>query len=219
MSLFEYFQQATLAEPLRYMLLISSLTLLPLFFVALTCFTRFIIVFSLLRFSLGLQQTPPNVVLLTLAFFMTLYAMGDTFKTIEHNVIAPYTQNSLSASDAIQSGSNIMKTFMVSQTRPDDMRLILSLQEKKMPDSLEQLDLLDVIPAFLISELTTAFKIGFVIFIPFLLVDLVVASVLMSLGMIMLPPVTVSLPIKIMLFILIDGWAMITQTLISSVRL
>lgn len=219
MSLFEYFQQATLAEPLRYMLLISSLTLLPLFFVALTCFTRFIIVFSLLRFSLGLQQTPPNVVLLTLAFFMTIYAMGDTIKTVERDVIVPYTQNNLSASDAIQSGSNIMKTFMVSQTRPDDMRLILSLQEKEMPGSLEQLDLLDVIPAFLISELTTAFKIGFVIFIPFLLVDLVVASVLMSLGMIMLPPVTVSLPIKIMLFILIDGWAIITQTLISSVRL
>ena len=219
MSLFEYFQQATLAEPLRYMLLISSLTLLPLFFVALTCFTRFIIVFSLLRFSLGLQQTPPNVVLLTLAFFMTLYAMGDTIKTVERDVIVPYTQNNLSASDAIQSGSNIMKTFMVSQTRPDDMRLILSLQEKEMPGSLEQLDLLDVIPAFLISELTTAFKIGFVIFIPFLLVDLVVASVLMSLGMIMLPPVTVSLPIKIMLFILIDGWAIITQTLISSVRM
>lgn len=217
MSLFEYFQQATLAEPLRYLLLISSLTLLPLFFVALTCFTRFIIVFSLLRFSLGLQQTPPNVVLLTLAFFMTLYAMGDTFKNVEHNVIIPYTQERLSTSEAIEDGSNIMKTFMVSQTRPDDMRLILSLQKKEMPNSLEQLNLLDVIPAFLISELTTAFKIGFVIFIPFLLVDLVVASILMSLGIIMLPPVTVSLPIKIMLFILIDGWALVTQTLVSSV--
>lgn len=201
---------------LRSFVMLSALAFLPLLVIALTSFTRIIVVLSLLRSALGLQQTPPNSVLLTLAIFLTLFSMNPVFEAAKQSAIDPYSRHEISADAALAKGFEPFKQFMVRQTREEDLRAVIQMAKVPMPKSIDEVGALQLIPAFMLSELRTAFQIGFVIFLPFLLIDLVVAAILMALGMIMLPPTTISLPLKILLFLLVNGWALLAQALLNS---
>ncbi|NVJ62248.1 MAG: flagellar type III secretion system pore protein FliP [Gammaproteobacteria bacterium] len=203
-------------DPLKVVITLTTLSFIPLLLVACTTFTRFVIVFSMLRFALGLQQTPPNIVIISLSVFLSLFVMKEPLTEVYDQSVTPYLSDTITAEEAFDKGKIVFTRFMSSYTNPDDLALFVTYDKKEMPESVEEVDFFHLVPAFLLSELKTAFKIGFMIFIPFLLVDLIVSSVLMSLGMIMLPPITVSLPIKIMLFVIIDGWNLVVQTLLMS---
>ena len=205
-----------LASPLKYLLFITALSFIPAALIALTSFTRIIVVLSMLRFAFGMQQTPPNSVLLTLALFLTLFTMAPVIEEIHSEVVTPFGQQQISLEQGISKALIPIREFMVRQTREEDLAVILNIAKAPEPETLEEIKTLHLIPAFMLSELKTAFKIGFVLFLPFLLIDLVVASSLMSLGMIMVPPMTIALPIKVLLFVIIDGWALVTQSLLAS---
>lgn len=200
---------------LRSFLLLSLLSFIPLMVIALTSFTRIVVVLSLVRSALGLQQTPPNSVLLTLAMFLTLFSMSPVFQSAKQAGLDPYLRNEIPAQTAVARAFEPFKLFMIKQTREDDLLAVVRMAKVPMPKSMQDIGALQLIPAFMLSELRTAFQIGFVIFLPFLLIDLVVAAILMALGMIMLPPTTVSLPLKILLFLLINGWTLLAQALLS----
>lgn len=206
-----------ISGPLSIISLMTALSFIPVVLIAMTCFTRFVIVFSLLRYALGLQQTPPNIVIIVLSLFMTLFSMSNTINQLDSEVITPYVEKSIEIGEAVKRSESIMKGFMLKHTNESDLAAMLEASGSNVPNSHADTNMLSLIPAFLLSELKTAFKIGFIIFIPFLLVDLIVSSILMSLGMIMLPPITISMPIKIMLFVLLDGWSLISSQLITSV--
>jgi flagellar biosynthetic protein FliP len=201
---------------LRTFVLLSLLSILPVLLIGLTSFTRIIIVLSLLRHALGLPQTPPNSVLVTLAIFLTIFSMGPVIERVNSDSVQPYLQEKITVAKAIELGTLPIRDFMVRQTRESDLSAVLEMAHAPRPEKVEDIKFTQLAPAFLLSELKTAFQIGFVIFLPFLLVDLVVAAILMALGMIMVPPTTISLPIKILLFILIDGWVLISRALVSS---
>jgi flagellar biosynthetic protein FliP len=200
---------------LRSFLLLSLLSFIPLMVIALTSFTRIIVVLSLVRSALGLQQTPPNSVLLTLAMFLTLFSMSPVFQGAKQAGLDPYMRNEIPAQTAVARAFEPFKLFMIRQTREDDLLAVVRMAKVPPPKSMQDIGALQLIPAFMLSELRTAFQIGFVIFLPFLLIDLVVAAILMALGMIMLPPTTISLPLKILLFLLINGWTLLAQALLS----
>lgn len=206
----------TWAPELKTLSLLTVLSFIPVLLIAVTAFTRIIIVLSMLRHALGLPQTPPNVVLLTLALFLTLYCMQPVWQQIDEQAVKPYHNQQITLEQALDNGIAPLKSFMVSQTRESNFAAVYQMAKVPLPASAEEVSLIYLIPAFLLSELTTAFQIAFVIFIPFLLIDLIVASVLMSLGMIMVPPISIALPIKVMVFVLIDGWSLVTQSLVSS---
>ncbi|MFT4925212.1 MAG: flagellar biosynthetic protein FliP [Phenylobacterium sp.] len=205
-----------LAPELKVVGMMTLMSFIPLFIISMTAFTRIIIVLSMLRQALGVQQTPPNAVLITLAIFMTYFTMAPAIEVIEKNAITPYLQQQITLDETITRIEAPLRAFMIHQTREADFAVILKVSNTPVPASANDISTAKLIPAFMLSELTTAFKMAFVIFLPFLLVDLVVASILMSLGMIMVPPITIALPLKIMLFVVIDGWALITEALISS---
>jgi flagellar biosynthesis protein FliP len=200
---------------LRSFLLLSLLSFIPLMVIALTSFTRIVVVLSLMRSALGLQQTPPNSVLLTLAMFLTLFSMSPVFQSAKQAGLDPYMRNEIPAQTAVSRAFEPFKLFMIRQTREDDLLAVVRMAKVPAPKSVQDIGALQLIPAFMLSELRTAFQIGFVIFLPFLLIDLVVAAILMALGMIMLPPTTISLPLKILLFLLINGWTLLAQALLS----
>jgi flagellar biosynthesis protein FliP len=200
---------------LRSFLLLSLLSFIPLMVIALTSFTRIVVVLSLVRSALGLQQTPPNSVLLTLAMFLTLFSMSPVFQSAKQAGLDPYLRNEIPAQTAVARAFEPFKLFMIRQTREDDLLAVVRMAKVPTPKSVQDIGALQLIPAFMLSELRTAFQIGFVIFLPFLLIDLVVAAILMALGMIMLPPTTISLPLKILLFLLINGWTLLAQALLS----
>ncbi len=204
-----------IAPELKLVALLTSLSFIPILLIAVTSFTRIIIVLSMLRHALGLQQTPPNIVLITLALFLSIYTMRPVWEEINTQAVTPYVNKTMKLDKAIEHGIIPLKKFMIHETRDEDFEAVFKMSKTDVPTRVEDVELSILIPAFLMSELTTAFKIAFVIFIPFLLIDLVVASVLMSLGMIMLPPISIALPIKVMLFVLIDGWSLISQSLVS----
>jgi flagellar biosynthetic protein FliP len=201
---------------LRTFVLLSLLSIIPVLLIGLTSFTRIIIVLSLLRHALGLPQTPPNSVLVTLAIFLTLFSMGPVIDRVGADAVQPYLKEKITATQAIERGALPIKDFMIRQTRESDLAAVLDMARAPRPKSVDDIKFGQLAPAFLLSELKTAFQIGFVVFLPFLLVDLVVAAILMALGMIMVPPSTISLPIKILLFILVDGWVLISRALVSS---
>lgn len=201
---------------IRTFVLLSLLSILPVLLIGMTSFTRIIIVLSLLRHALGLPQTPPNSVLVTLAIFLTLFSMAPVVDQINANALQPYLQEKITASSAIDIGAVPIRNFMVRQTRESDLSAVLEMAHAPRPKTIDDIKFSQLAPAFLLSELKTAFQIGFIIFLPFLLVDIVVAAILMALGMIMVPPSTISLPIKILLFILIDGWVLISRALLNS---
>ena len=200
---------------LRSFLLLTLLSFIPLLVISLTSFTRIVVVLSLLRSALGLQQTPPNSVLVTLAMFLTLFTMNPVLQSAKQTGLEPYLQHKITAPVALERAFEPFKMFMVKQTREEDLLAVVRMAKLPPPHSVQDIGALQLVPAFMLSELRTAFQIGFVIFLPFLLIDLVVSAILMALGMIMLPPTTVSLPLKILLFLLVNGWSLLAQALLS----
>lgn len=208
--------EGDLALALKVLIGLTVLTLAPSLMIVMTSFIRIILVLAMLRHALGMQQTPPNVVLTSLAMFLTLFSMMPVFERVNDAAYQPYVEKRIGTQQALELGVAPLKEFMVRQTREEDLALMLELSRKPMPASVEEVTLPTLIPAFMLSELTTAFKIGFIIFVPFLLVDIVVSSLLMSLGMLMMPPMMISLPIKILMFVLIDGWNLVVRSLLGS---
>jgi len=200
---------------LQVLLLMTALGFIPAFIMLMTSFTRIIIVLSILRQALGLQQTPSNPVLLGLSLFLTLFIMTPVFEQINKEALQPYLNEQIKPEEALKRAEVPLKNFMLAQTRESDLQLFTRLSGKAITEP-EQAPLLTLIPAFVTSELKTAFQIGFMIFIPFLIIDLVISSVLMAMGMMMLSPLVISLPFKIMLFVLIDGWTLVIGTLAGS---
>lgn len=204
-------------SPVGVFALLTLLSFIPFMVIALTTFTRNVVVLSFVRHALGLQSTPPNIVLIVLAGFLTLAVMSPTFMAAYESGGRPYLSGELGAEASANRAWTPFRDFMVRQTHEDDLRLIYGLSKEPLPESVELLSPVRLVPAFMLSELKIAFQIGFMIFLPFLIIDIIVAAILMSLGMIMVPPITISLPLKVMLFLLIDGWGLIAQTLIRSV--
>ncbi|MFH0730499.1 MAG: flagellar type III secretion system pore protein FliP [Pseudomonadota bacterium] len=204
------------AVVLQILALLTVLSLAPSIMVLMTCFTRLIIVFQFLRQAIGTQQSPPNQVLAGLALFMTFFIMTPVWQQINQEALAPYLAEEITFADAFEKAKAPMQKFMMANTREKDLALFISAAGKTRPQNRSEVSLLTLIPAFVISELKTAFIIGFVLYIPFLVIDMVVASVLLSMGMMMLPPVMISLPFKLMLFVLVDGWHLVTGSLIQS---
>lgn len=201
---------------LKVVLLMTMLAILPSILMTMTCFTRIIIVFGLLRQAMGTQQTPPNQVLVGLSLFLTMFIMAPTLSEIEEKAYAPYVAGQLDTMEAVEAGAVPLRTFMLKQTREKDLALFFQVSDQRKPTSVEEVPMMVVVPAFVLSELKTAFEIGFLVYVPFLVIDMLVASVLMSMGMMMLPPVVISLPFKLLLFVMIDGWYMIVGTMIQS---
>ncbi len=200
---------------MQILLLMTGLTLLPAALIATTSFLRIVIVLALLRQALGTMQTPSNQVLIGLALFLTLFIMGPVLDKIYHEAVSPYLEEEIQFKEAVERGSKPMHQFMLQQTREEDLGMFAEMAEVTLSDP-QSVPFKVLIPAFMVSELKTAFQIGFMIFIPFLIIDLVVASLLMAMGMMMLSPMIISLPFKLMLFVLIDGWVLVVGTLANS---
>ncbi|MCK9520349.1 MAG: flagellar type III secretion system pore protein FliP [Dehalococcoidia bacterium] len=201
---------------IQIMLFVTVLSLAPAILVMVTSFTRVIVVLSLLRTAIGIPQLPPNQVLIGLALFLTAFVMAPAIKQINDNAIQPYLNGTITQEEAFARGESPLRTFMFKQTREQDLGLFLKLAGTAKPENREEVPTYVLVPAFTISELKAAFQMGFVMFIPFLIIDLVVSSALLSMGMMMLPPVVVSLPFKILLFVLVDGWYLIVGSLVGS---
>lgn len=201
---------------IQTLLLLTSLSFLPAVLLMMTSFTRIIIVLSLLRQAIGTQSSPPNQVLIGLAMFLTFFIMAPVGEQIYINAYQPLSDNRITFEQALDIGSKPLKSFMLKQVREPDVELFMRLSNTPKVASQEELPMRVVVPAYVTSELKTAFQIGFIVFIPFIIIDMVVASVLMSMGMMMMSPVIVSLPFKLMLFVLVDGWNLILGTLVSS---
>ena len=206
----------TYSVTLQILILMTLLSLLPSALIMMTSFTRIIIVLAILRQGLGTTQTPSNQILIGLALFLTLFVMTPVFDRIHVEAIQPYMEESLSMEEAVQTASQPIRQFMLAQTRESDLAMFARISGREGFESPEDVPFTLLMASFLTSELKTAFQIGFMLLIPFLIIDLVVASVLMSMGMVMLSPLIISLPFKIMLFVLVDGWALIMGTLASS---
>lgn len=201
---------------LQILLLITVLSLAPAILVMVTSFTRIIVVLSLLRTAIGVPQLPPNQVMIGLALFLTMFVMAPAIKTINDDAVQPYLNGTITQQEAYSRGEAPLRTFMLKQTREQDLALFLKLSQLPKPETREDVPTYVLIPAFTISELKTSFQMGFVMFLPFLIIDLVVSSALLSMGMMMLPPVAVSLPFKILLFVLVDGWYLVVGSLVGS---
>ena len=197
-------------------LMISFLSLLPAVLIMVTSFTRIVVVLSFLRHAFGGQSVPPNPVVLGLSLFLTFFVMSPTIDVINEKAITPYIHEQVSFGEAIDQAVPPLREFMLKQTRQKDIALFVGLAKKPVPNKPEELTMSVLIPAFAISELKTAFEIGFLLFLPFLIVDMVIASILLSMGMMMLPPVMISLPFKLLLFVLVDGWNLVVGSLMRS---
>ena len=205
-----------LVKTLQIILLLTIITLAPSILVLMTSFTRIVIVLHFLRQALGTQQMPPSQVIVGLSLFLTFFVMSPVIKKINNTALQPYLKKEISQKEAFNNALVPLRKFMLKQTREKDLALFLSFSKTKRPKNIKEVSTLTIIPAFVISELKTAFQMGFLIYIPFLVLDMVVASVLLSMGMMMLPPVMVSLPFKLMLFVLADGWNLLVGSLIKS---
>jgi flagellar biosynthesis protein FliP len=208
---------ATTTTSIKLLLLFTVLSLAPSILILMTCFTRVVIVMSFVRTALGTQQMPPNQLLIGLSLFITFFVMSPTFSQINEQALQPLSNDEIGLEEAYEKAALPLKEFMGKHTRQKDLALFMSYAgEDEKPASIEDVPLKALVPAFAISEIKTAFQMGFMIFIPFLIIDMIVASVLMSMGMMMLPPVMISLPFKILLFILVDGWYLVVKSMLSS---
>ncbi|MFN3395735.1 MAG: flagellar type III secretion system pore protein FliP [Thermodesulfovibrionales bacterium] len=196
--------------------LITLLSLLPAILVMFTSFTRIVVVLSLLRQALGGQQIPPNPVIIGLSLFLTLFVMSPTVDVVMRDSVNPYMKKEITFQEALKKAEPSVKGFMLKQTREKDLALFLKIAKETPPEKPEELPMRIVVPAFAISELKTAFEMGFLIFLPFLIIDMVVSSILLSMGMMMLPPVMISLPFKLLLFVLVDGWNLVVGSIVRS---
>ncbi len=206
-----------LSNTVTTVIMLTMAGMAPFALLMMTTFTRFVIVLSLVRNGLGLQTVPPAQVLIGLALFLSFFSMGPTFSEVNEQALAPMLAGEIDALEAAQRGYEPMRDFMLTHVRDDDLRMFMNLADAEAPADASEVGPTTLIPAFIISELRTAFTIGFVVFVPFLIVDLVTAAVLMSMGMVMLPPIFVSLPLKLLLFVLVDGWSLLTRSLVNSV--
>jgi len=204
------------ALSLQILLTLTVLSLAPSILIMMTSFTRIIVVLSFLRGALATQQMPPNQVLIGLALFLTFFTMSPYFEQVNTQALQPYLAGSINQEAALDQAIKPMRHFMLKQTRENDIALFVNLSEAARPNTADDIPTTTLIPAFIISELKTAFQIGFLIYIPFIVIDMVVASTLMSMGMMMVPPVMISLPFKLLLFILVDGWHLIVRSLVTS---
>jgi flagellar biosynthetic protein FliP len=208
--------QVQMTMPVQILILLTLLTFLPAIVMSLSSFTRIIIVFHFLRQALGTQEAPSNQILIGLALFMSFFIMNPTLTAMYDNAYTPWSKGQIDQTQAIEKGSAALKQFMMKSTREKDLKLFVDLAKAPRPKTPDDLPMMTVIPAFMISEIKTAFQIGFVLFLPFLVIDMVVASVLLSMGMMQLPPAMVSLPFKVLLFIMVDGWGLIVSSLVKS---
>ena len=208
--------ETTYSLSLQILALMTGLTLLPSLVLGATSFTRIIIVLSILRQAMGTQQTPPNQVLIAIALFLTFFIMTPTLTEINKTALDPYLEGELPAKSALSKGSNTLKEFLLKNTRENDLSMFTDLIGEKGYNDHQDIPLTVILPAFITSELKTAFQIGFLLFLPFLVIDMVIASILMSLGMMMLSPMLVALPFKLLLFVLVDGWAMTVGSLVAT---
>lgn len=206
------------SSTIQIVLMLTVLSMAPSILLMMTCFTRIIIIFSFLRKALSLQTTPPNQVLIGLALFLTFFVMAPTFTEVNENAYKPLSRGEISLEQAYDNAMAPMREFMFRQVRSKDLALFVRLADTEMPQDLAAVPDKALVPAFIISELRTGFEVGFLLFIPFIVIDMVVASTLMALGMMMLPPVMISLPFKILLFILIDGWNLIVRATLAGIR-
>ncbi len=206
----------TYSLSLQILALMTALTVLPSLVLGMTSFTRVIIVLSILRQAMGTQQTPPNQVLIAIALFLTFFIMAPTFETLYDKAISPYLEGEMTADVALSDGTNVMKRFLVQNTRITDLNMFSDMVGISNYESPEAVPLSVLLPAFITSELKTAFQIGFLLFLPFLVIDMVIASILMSLGMMMLSPMLVAMPFKLLLFVLVDGWSMTVGSLVAT---
>jgi flagellar biosynthetic protein FliP len=209
-------QRQQVSTAVQIMAGLTLLSLAPSILISMTSFIRIVVVLSMLRHAFGMQETPPNAVLISLALFLTLFTMSPVFERINQEAMQPYMSKKLELSAALDKGVAPIKDFMVRQTREKDLALMADIAKEAPPSKVEDIKLSQLVPAFMLNELRTAFQIGFVIFLPFLLIDLVVSSVLMALGMMMVPPMTISLPLKVLMFVLIDGWGLVARSLVQS---
>ncbi|MFD2208839.1 flagellar type III secretion system pore protein FliP [Virgibacillus halophilus] len=215
MQMFSGNDPGTVSSSVKLLLLMTVLSLAPSILILMTSFTRIVIVLSFVRTSLATQQMPPNQVIVGLALFMTFFIMAPTFHDVYQDGLQPLFEEKITLDEAYDKASEPMKEFMAKHTRQKDLALFLNYAKKEKPESIKDIPMTTLVPAYAISELKTAFQMGFLIFVPFLIIDMAVASVLMSMGMMMLPPVMISLPFKILLFVLVDGWYLIAQSLLQ----
>ncbi|MBH9965468.1 flagellar type III secretion system pore protein FliP [Rossellomorea oryzaecorticis] len=206
----------SVSTSVKLLLLFTVLSLAPSILILMTSFTRIMIVLSFVRTSLATQQMPPNQVLVGLSLFLTFFIMAPTFQEVNENALTPLFNEEINLEEAYENAAVPFKEFMSKHTRQKDLELFLSYSGAERPESIADIPMTSLVPAFALSEIKTAFQIGFMIFIPFLVIDMVVASVLMSMGMMMLPPVMISLPFKILLFVLVDGWYLVVKSLLES---
>lgn len=203
------------SDLIRTAFLLTLLALVPAVFICMTSFIRIAIVLAMVRHAFGMPETPPNIVLVSLAAFLTAFVMGPTFGAIQNNALQPLLNGEIGIDAAITRGGDPLKQFMLLQTRDEDIAAVYSLAKTPLPDTPAEVDILKLAPAFILNELRVSFTIGFVILLPFLLIEIVVASILLALGMMMVPPATISLPIKLLMFVMIDGWALVIQGVIG----
>lgn len=204
------------SQLLKTAVLLTFLSILPAAFISLTSFVRIAVVLAMVRHAFGMPETPPNSVLVSLAIFITAFVMGPTFGAINDKALQPMLNGSMPVETALKTGSEPIKQFMLNQVRDEDIAAIYALAKAPPPASPDAVDLFKLAPAFILNELRVSFTIGFVILLPFLLIEIVVASILLALGMMMVPPATISLPIKLLMFVLIDGWSLVVQGVIGS---
>ena len=216
MQFFNSSDPSSVSTSVKMLLLLTVLSLAPSILIMMTCFTRIIIVLGFVRTSLATQQMPPTQVLVGLALFMSFFIMAPTLTEVNERALTPLFNEEITLEEAYEEASLPFKQFMSAHTRQKDLELFLSYAEMERPESIDDIPLTALVPAFAISEMKTAFQIGFMIFIPFLVIDMIVASVLMSMGMMMLPPVMISLPFKILLFVLVDGWYLVVRSLLQT---
>jgi flagellar biosynthetic protein FliP len=201
---------------LQILMLLTVLSLAPAILIMMTSFTRLAVVFSFLRHAIGTQQMPPNQIIVGLSLFLTFFIMTPVWQTIKETAWNPYMNKKINQEQALEAAAKPIRSFMFKQTREKDLALFINLAKIAKPKNTEDIPTLVLIPAFMISELKTAFQIGFVLFLPFLVIDMVVSSILLSMGMMMLPPVMIALPFKVLLFVLVDGWHLIVGSLVKS---
>jgi len=216
MNLFNSSSPTNVSTSVQLLLLLTVFSVAPGILIMMTCFTRIVIVLSFVRTSLGTQQMPPNQILVGLSLFLTFFIMAPTFSQVNEQALQPLLKEKITLNQAYEKAAEPMKEFMSAHTRQKDLALFLEYADIDKPSSVQDIPLTALVPAYAISELKTAFQIGFMIFIPFLIIDMIIASVLMSMGMMMLPPVMISLPFKILLFVLVDGWNLVVKSLLIS---
>jgi len=205
-------------EVIRTALLLTTLSVLPALFISMTSFVRIAVVLAMVRHAFGMPETPPNAVLVSLAMLLTAFVMAPTFSAINTQALQPLMNGDINVEAAVARGSTPLKTFMLAQVRREDIAAIYEISRTPLPANAESVDIIRLVPAFILNELRTSFTIGFVILLPFLLIEIVVASILLALGMMMVPPATISLPIKLLMFVLIDGWALVIEGVVGSFR-